>query len=80
MQKFDYSQEVPKVILYNNAMNGTFVRSDAALFLLLNQFGIDIVIYNPPGQNDIENFLDERIFDVHWKILFLNKNLKSHPH
>ena len=66
MQKFDYSQEVPKVILYNNAMNGTFVRSDAALFLLLNQFGIDIVIYNPPGQNDIENFLDERIFDVHW--------------
>ena len=57
MQKFDYSQEVPKLVLYNNGLNGTFARSDAALFLLLNQFGIDIIIYNPPGQNDIENFL-----------------------
>jgi hypothetical protein len=66
MQKFDYSQEIPKLVLYNNAMNGTFVRSDAALLLLLNQFGMDMIIYNPPGQNDIENFLDERIFDIHW--------------
>ena len=66
MQKFDYSQEVPKLVLYNNGINGTFARSDAALFLLLNQFGMDIIIYNPPGLNDIENFLDEKIFDTHW--------------
>ena len=66
MQKFDYSQEVPKLVLYNNGLNGLFARSDAALFLLLNQFGMDIIIYNPPGLNDIENFLDEKIFDTHW--------------
>lgn len=66
MQKFDYSQEVPKLVLYNNGINGTFSRSDAALFLLLNQFGMDIIIYNPPGLNDIENFLDDKIFDTHW--------------
>ena len=66
MQQFDYSQEVPKIILYNNELNGTMVRSDAALLLLLNQFGLDIVLYNPPGHNDIENFIEEDLYDVHW--------------
>lgn len=66
MQQFDYSQEVPKIILYNNELNGTMVRTDAALLLLLNQFGIDIVLYNPPGHNDIENFIEEDLYDVHW--------------
>jgi hypothetical protein len=41
-------------------------REDAALYLLLNQFGIDIAIYNPAGHNDIENFLSESLFDTHW--------------
>ncbi|RBP89104.1 YceG-like Ter operon protein [Cytobacillus firmus] len=66
MQQFDYSQDVPKIILYNNELNGTMVRSDAALLLLLNQFGLDIVLYNPPGHNDIENFIEEDLYDVHW--------------
>ncbi|MBT2690274.1 YceG family protein [Bacillus sp. ISL-47] len=66
MQQFDYSQDVPKLILYNNELNGTMVRTDAALLLLLNQFGLDIVLYNPPGHNDIENFISEGLYDVHW--------------
>ncbi|OLS37768.1 YceG family protein [Bacillus sp. MRMR6] len=66
MEKFDYSQHIPKLIIYNNESNGMLSRSDAALLLLLNQFGIDIVIYNPPAHNDIENFLDENLFDTHW--------------
>lgn len=66
LQKFDYSQDVPKLILYNNELNGTMTRTDAALLLLLNQFGIDIVLYNPPGHNDLENFIDEGVYDVHW--------------
>lgn len=66
LQKFDYSQDVPKLILYNNELNGTMTRSDAALLLLLNQFGVDLIIYNPPGHNDIENFIDASAFDSHW--------------
>ncbi|KAB2338189.1 hypothetical protein F7731_01060 [Cytobacillus depressus] len=66
LQKFDYSQDIPKLILYNNELNGTMTRTDAALLLLLNQFGIDIVLYNPPGQNDLENFIEEGLYDVHW--------------
>lgn len=67
LQKFDYSQDVPKLVLYNNELNGTLSRSDAALLLLLNQFGIDIVIYNPPGHNDVENFIDNDLYDTHWQ-------------
>ena len=66
LQKFDYSQEVPKVILFNNELNGTMTRSDVALLLFLNQFGFDIIAYNPPGHNDIEPFLVEGQFDSHW--------------
>ena len=42
MQKFDYSQEIPKIILFNNGISGILSRSDAAMSLLLNQFGLDI--------------------------------------
>jgi len=66
LERFDYSQHVPKLIIFNNELAGMLSRSDAALLLLLNQFGIDIILYNPPGHNDIENFLDERLFDMHW--------------
>jgi hypothetical protein len=66
LEKFDYSQHVPKLIIYNNELSGMLSRSDAALVLLLNHFGIDIIIYNPPGHNDIENYLDEGLFDLHW--------------
>ncbi|WP_411788704.1 YceG family protein [Halobacillus rhizosphaerae] len=66
MQTFDYSQTVPKLVLYNTEINGTLARSDAAKLLLLNAFGIDIVIYNPPGHNCIEQFIEEKEFDTHW--------------
>jgi hypothetical protein len=63
IERFDYSQHIPKLIIYNNELAGIFSRSDAALILLLNQFGIDIILNNPPWHNDIENFLEDRLFD-----------------
>lgn len=66
LQKFDYSQNVPKLILFNNQLNGSLTRADAALLLLLNQFGFDVVIYNPAGQSDIENYIDQSAFVSHW--------------
>ncbi|GIN60858.1 hypothetical protein J27TS8_08510 [Robertmurraya siralis] len=66
LQQFDYSQTVPKIILFNNELNGTMTRTDTALLLLLNQFGIDIILYNPPGHNDIENYVEEHLYDIHW--------------
>jgi hypothetical protein len=66
LERFDYSQSVPKIILYNNEMHGNLQRSDAAVLLLLNSFGTDIIVYNPPGHNDIETYLDEELYDTHW--------------
>jgi hypothetical protein len=66
LQKFDYSQNVPKVVIYNNEMNGTITRPDAALLLLLNQLGVDLIIYNPAGHSDIERFIDKSAFVSHW--------------
>ncbi|MFS0780480.1 YceG family protein [Bacillus sp. 1P06AnD] len=66
MQKFDYSQEIPKIILYNNGEHGNISREDAALLLFLNEFGFDIILYNPAGHNDIEAYIDSSHFDVHW--------------
>lgn len=66
LERFDYSQHVPKLIIFNNETTGTLSRSDAALMVLLNQFGFDMIIYNPAGHNDIENYLDASLFDVHW--------------
>ena len=66
MQRFDYSQEVPKIILYNTEQNGVLSREDAALLYLLHEIGFDIIVYNPPGQNDIENYIDAEMFETHW--------------
>ncbi|WP_042355349.1 YceG family protein [Bacillus rubiinfantis] len=66
LERFDYSQEVPKCIIFNNETTGMLSRSDAAMILLLNQFGIDVVLYNPTGHNDMENYLEEHLFDHHW--------------
>lgn len=66
LQKFDYSQNVPKLIVFNNQLNGSLTRPDAALLLLLNQFGVDLVIYNPAGHSDIEKYIDKSAFVSHW--------------
>ncbi|TKD68267.1 YceG family protein [Pseudalkalibacillus hwajinpoensis] len=66
MQTFDYSQEIPKVVLYNTEMNGTLSRSDAVVLNLLNEFGLDIILYNPPGHQCIERYIDSSHFDIHW--------------
>ena len=65
LQTFDYAQEIPKIVLYNNEINGILSRADAALLLLLNEIGLDIILYNPPGHNDLEHFIGKEYFDHH---------------
>ncbi|MEE4535403.1 YceG family protein [Bacillus velezensis] len=66
IQTFDYAQTVPKLVLYHTEQNGELTRSDAAALLFLNKFGVDIILYNPPGHQDIEHYIEESQFDVHW--------------
>ena len=63
--KFDYPQEVPRLVIYNSGSGGGITRSDAALLLLLNELGLDIILFNPSGLKDLELFIDERYYDIH---------------
>lgn len=88
LQRFDYAKEIPKLVLYQNGLTGSIARSDAATLLFLNQFGIDLFIYNPAGHRDIERYVDSSAFDVHeledivfdqhWRAPSLFKRIVSH--
>lgn len=66
IQTFDYAQTVPKLLLYHSEHSGELTRSDAAALLFLNEIGVDIILYNPPGHQDIEHYIEESQYDVHW--------------
>lgn len=66
IQKYDFSKEVPKIILYLNEKTGYLSRCDSVLLLFLNKIGFDVLIYNPTGHNDIEQFLVTHLYDIHW--------------
>lgn len=66
LQGFDYTQRIPRVVLYHTENNGKITRADAALLLFLHEFGVDILIFNPSGQNDLEFFINETNLDKHW--------------
>ena len=55
----------PKIIIYNNGNSTDFTFSDAVILLFMNTMGVDVVIYNPYGESDIENYIKENFFDVH---------------
>lgn len=65
VQKFDFPQEVPKIIIFNNEINGDLSFEDAIVLKLMNKLGLDIVIFNPTGHNDIENYIDKSFYDIH---------------
>ncbi|MBG9691650.1 YceG family protein [Lysinibacillus sphaericus] len=65
LQSFDYSQEIPKIIMYQAPQQPALSREDIALLAFLNRFGMDIIFYNPTGQLDLEKHLLEDTYDVH---------------
>ena len=66
LQKFDYAQIVPTLLIFNDGKSGMFSRSDIARILLLNELGMDVLLYNPTGQQDLELHIDTKLFDTHW--------------
>ena len=65
LQGFDYPEDVPKIIIYNNEQNGNLSLEDCIILTLLNYMGLDIIIFNPSGYNDIENYIYKELYDVH---------------
>jgi len=58
LQKFDYAQKVPRLVLFNTEKNGTLSRTDAVLLQLLHECGFDVFLYSPNMQNDLEFFVN----------------------
>lgn len=65
LQGFDYPEEVPKIIIFNNEKNGNLSYEDCIMLSFMNSMGVDIIIYNPSGYTDIENFIYQELFDIH---------------
>lgn len=65
LQGFDYPMKVPKIIIYNNNKGRNLTFQDAITLLFMNSMGVDIVIYNPAGMSDIENYVKEEYYDIH---------------
>ncbi|WP_443663763.1 YceG family protein, partial [Clostridium sp.] len=65
LQSFDYPEEVPKIVIYNNEENGNLSFEDCIMLAFMDSMGIDIIIYNPSGYNDIENFINPDQYDIH---------------
>ncbi|KEI12456.1 hypothetical protein Z959_04465 [Clostridium novyi B str. ATCC 27606] len=65
LQNFDYPMKVPKIVIYNNNNKKNLTFEDAIILMFMNSMGIDIIIYNPTGTSDIENYIKEENYDIH---------------
>ncbi|WP_345788221.1 YceG family protein [Desulfosporosinus youngiae] len=64
IEVFDYPQEVPKVIVYDNKKE-TFTESDSIMLAYLNLIGLDIVVFTPTNYKTIEHYIKPSLFDCH---------------
>lgn len=65
LQNFDYPLKVPKIIVYNSNKRRNLSFADAITLMFMNSMGVDIVIFNPGGTSDIENYVKEGYYDIH---------------
>ncbi|TAJ09705.1 hypothetical protein DMA11_19895 [Marinilabiliaceae bacterium JC017] len=65
LQVFDYPKEVPKCIIYNNEINGELIFEDSILIYFFSSVGMDVIVYNPSGRNDIEIYIEDSMFKRH---------------
>lgn len=64
IEVFDYPQEIPKVIVYDNKKE-TFTENDAILLAYFNLIGLDVVIFTPTNYETIEQQIKPNLLDVH---------------
>jgi len=64
IEVFDYPQEIPKIIVYDNAKE-TFSENDAILLAYFNLIGLDVIIFTPTNYKTIEQYIKPNLYDVH---------------
>ncbi len=62
IQQFDFTKEIPKVIVIS--VNETMATLEDAVYLLfLNLVGFDIVVFTPTGYRNIEKYIPQNAFE-----------------
>lgn len=64
IEGFDYPQEIPKLIVYDNDKE-TFTENDAIMLAYFNLIGLDVLIFTPTNYKTLEQHIDPNFFDVH---------------
>lgn len=64
LQKFDFSSNIPKVVIYDKD-ESICSESDAIVLCFLHLIGFDIVLFTPTGYQNIENLINRIYFDDH---------------
>jgi len=64
IEVFDYPQEVPKLIIYDNEKE-SFNENDTILLAYFNLIGLDILIFTPTNYKTIEHFIKPSLFDLY---------------
>ena len=59
---YDFTADVPKVIIYLNSRD-TFNTDDAMLLGLLRAMGLDFVLLSPNGANNIELVISDKLIN-----------------
>lgn len=64
IQKFDFTKEIPKLIIINTRESVCSIEN-CIYIAFLNLIGFDILLYVPTGYNLIENYIKSGIFSEH---------------
>ena len=63
LRLYDYVNNAPAIITLSN---NPLTWDECLLLLLTNLIGIDVVVINPSGMADIENYIIEDLLDIHY--------------
>lgn len=79
LQSFDFTKDIPKIVIISNGKQ-TFAVFECILLLLFNMIGFDIIVYTPTGYKNLESYLKPEAFQTftlgEFKYDFTPQNLK----
>ena len=64
LQKFDYTKDIPKIIVIDS-IEDTFKKVECIQLILFNLLGFDILIYTPTGYKDLETYISTNAFETY---------------
>lgn len=64
IQNYDFTKEIPKIIIIDNTPQ-TFNVYECIYLILLNLMAFDIIIYTPTGYKNLENYITPQAYEAY---------------